>query len=106
MLRISTPKRRKPGESRRASREFLPRPYATDGRSITTLGGSAPHVARLQALRALDDVVRDWLAFRKGLEALALNGRVMDEHVLPVVLRNEAEAFRVVEPLYLAVWHG
>src|SRR5688500_1877901 len=54
-----------------------------------------------RALLALHHVELDTLTLAQGLEALALDGRVMDEAVLLAALgRDEAEALRVVEPLH------
>ena len=64
-------------------------------------------VRRLQALGALDDVELDLLALREAAEAVGLDGRVVAEHVLAAaILRDEAEALRVVEPLHRSSCHS
>src|SRR6266571_393358 len=62
-------------------------------------------VLGLQALRSLDDVELHAVALHQRPEALHLNGGVVDEYVLPALLRDEAEAFAVVEPLHRALRH-
>src|SRR5437899_11363492 len=58
-------------------------------------------VLRLQALGPLDHLDLDLLAFRKRAEALGLDRCVVAEDVsAAVVLRDEAEALRIVEPLH------
>ena len=55
------------------------------------------------AFLALHDVELNALAFSQRLEAVALNGGVMNEAILLSVLWcDEAKAFGVVEPLYFA----
>src|SRR3954462_5467106 len=54
-----------------------------------------------RALRALDDVELDALAFGKRAEARTLDRRVVDEAILLSTLRrDEAKALRGVEPLH------
>src|SRR5688572_18636380 len=54
-----------------------------------------------RALLTLHDVELHALALGERLEALACDGRVMNEAVLLAVLRrNEAEALRIIEPLH------
>jgi hypothetical protein len=48
------------------------------------------------------DVELDGLAFRKGLHALTLNIRDVDEHVIAVLTRDEAEAPVRVEEFHCA----
>jgi hypothetical protein len=58
-------------------------------------------VRRLQALGTTLHFELDLLAFLEGLEAAHLDRGVMREQVFTALGRgNEAEAFRVVEPLY------
>src|SRR5689334_15410271 len=58
------------------------------------------HARSLGALRALGDFELHALAFLQAAEALGVDGREMDEHVLPAVFRrDEAKALGVVEPL-------
>src|SRR5512139_3390858 len=66
-----------------------------------------PHVRGLEALRALDHVELHLLTLGQALEAVALDRAVVAEDVLtPVVLGDEAEALRVVEPLHRASCHS
>src|SRR5690242_9145810 len=54
----------------------------------------------LGALGAIGDLELHALAFLQAAEALGVDGREVDEHVLPTVLgRDETEALGVVEPL-------
>ena len=70
---------------------------------LAFLLGQAGHVLRRWALGALHDVELNSFPFGQGLEAVALNRAVVDEAVLLAAVRgDEAEAFRVVEPLHLA----
>ena len=65
------------------------------------------NVRGLEALRTLDGVELHLLPFRQGAEALPLNCAVMTENVLtPIVLGNETEALRIIEPLHCASCHG
>src|SRR5690349_13754919 len=61
---------------------------------------SLADVRGLQPLRSLDDVEFDPLPFLEGTESLGVDGGVVDEHVLAALLRDEAEALRVIEPLH------
>src|SRR5512139_1791024 len=64
------------------------------------------YVGRLRALLSLDHVKRYGLTFGKGLEALPLDGRVMDEHVPSASVRfDETIPLRFVEPLHFAARH-
>src|SRR5207253_809229 len=63
------------------------------------------YILGLQALRSLDDVELHPLALGQRPEALHLNGGVVDEYVLSALLRDEAEALAVVEPLHRALRH-
>src|SRR5256885_289765 len=45
------------------------------------------------------------VAFGERAEALGLDGGVMDEYVLPALLRDEAEPLAVVEPLHSTLRH-
>src|SRR5690606_38013167 len=61
----------------------------------------ARYVLRCRALLALHNVELDGLTLLQALEAVRLNGRVMDEAVLAAIVgRDEAEALLVVEPLH------
>src|SRR4029453_14934185 len=58
------------------------------------------HVFGCGALLSLHDVELDTVALDEASEAPALDGRLMDEAILLSVLtRDEAEPFRIVEPL-------
>jgi len=56
-------------------------------------------VGGLETFRTLDHVELDSGAFGQGAETAALDGREVDEHVVTVLARDEAESLRVVEPL-------
>src|SRR5947208_1129982 len=64
-----------------------------------------PDVLRLEPLRALHDVELHAVAFGERPETVHLDGGVMDEDVLPTLLRDEAETLAVVEPLHSALRH-
>jgi len=65
-----------------------------------------PDVPSLQALRAFGGFELYLLAFRQTAEAASLNCGVMTEDVrTPVVLSNETEALRIVEPLHSTSCH-
>src|ERR1041385_3033371 len=57
-------------------------------------------VARLQALRPLDDLELDALALGQRLETVPLDRGEVHEHVLATLLRDEAETLGIVEPLH------
>src|SRR5688500_427353 len=79
---------------------------AARNRSLHRARRKALDVRRLGALGALLDVVLDLVVIAQGLETLSGNRREVDEDVRPAVfLLDEAEALRVVEPLYLALSH-
>src|SRR5262245_49127778 len=63
------------------------------------------NVPRREPLRALSDLERHLITVREGLEAVALDRGVVDEYILAPVLRDEAEALRLVEPLHGASAH-
>src|SRR6185369_5574339 len=84
---------RRPCGRRPSDREVVPR--ASD----------LANVRRLQALRAPRDVELDSLALGERLEAIALDGREVHEHVLAARLRDETKALRLVEPLHGATSH-
>src|SRR5512146_1341420 len=64
-----------------------------------------PHVSGLETLRAFDDLEFHVVALGKRAEALRHDRRVVNEHVLAALLRDEAEPLRVVEPLDRALRH-
>src|SRR6266496_2040929 len=56
-------------------------------------------VRRLQPLRAFGDFELDLVALGQALEALCLNGAVVDEDILAALDLDEAVPLRIVEPL-------
>ena len=82
-------------------------PPLGEPRSGPSRGGLAAvglrHVLGGGTLLALHDVELHRLTLGEGLEARALDGRVVNEAVLlTVVGRDETKALRVVEPLHFA----
>src|SRR5262245_49196850 len=65
-----------------------------------------PDVGRLQALGASRHLELDLIALAEALEALSLDGAVMDEDVLAALLGDEAESLRIVEPLHSSLCHA
>src|SRR5271165_1144292 len=59
----------------------------------------------LQSLGAGDHLELHGLAFLQAAEALGLNRRVMDEHVVSVLPADETKALSVVKPLYCTFFH-
>src|SRR5213594_47071 len=57
------------------------------------------YVCRLGAFLPLRHVELDTLPFGERAEALSLNGGVVDEDVVSILARDEAEALLVAEPL-------
>ena len=53
-----------------------------------------------RTLLAVDDVEFAQLPFGQSLEALALNGAEMDEHVATVATLDEPKTLGIIEPLY------
>src|SRR5881397_2382279 len=62
-------------------------------------------VLRLQPLRPLRDLELHRVALGEAAEALGLDRCEVDEHIRTRLLRDKAEALRVVEPLHLALCH-
>src|SRR5712664_318404 len=91
-------------ESKRggALRHRLARSYGWPGPSRLCLAD----VCSLEALRPLHDLELQALALGQGLEALAGDGRVMNEHVLTALLLDESETLRLVEPLHSSNRHS
>ena len=56
-------------------------------------------VRGLQSLRTFDHIELHLRAFLQRPEAAGLNRAGVDEHILAPVSRDEAKAFRIVEPL-------
>src|SRR4029453_11302993 len=69
-------------------------------------GSDLFHRLGLRPFGALGDVKLDLVAFSQGFEARGGNGRVMDEDVRPLILRNEPKPFLVVEPLDGSMSHN
>src|SRR5690349_11379422 len=63
-------------------------------------------VLSLPALGSLDDVELNGLAFLQRAEALRLDRRVVNKHILAALPRDEAVALSVIEPLYCSLFHG
>src|SRR2546425_8154633 len=80
-------------------------------RALLCVAGSAPdygasdgaNVLGFVTLSAWSDVELDALPFVEGLVALSLNRGEVNEHVVPVVPRDESEAFFGVEELHGAL---
>jgi len=51
------------------------------------------YVLRFRPLRAFNDIKADSLALSEGLEAIALNGGIVDENISAVFLCQESETF-------------
>src|SRR2546427_3485960 len=64
-----------------------------------------PDVGCLKTLRTASYFELDPVTLSKALEALGLDGAVMDEHVLAALLSDEPVTFRIVEPLHLSLSH-
>jgi hypothetical protein len=63
------------------------------------------NVLCLPALGAFDDIELNALAFLKRTEAVALDGGVMNEHVIPVCAAQKAETLSIVKPLHCSLFH-
>src|SRR5262249_51710141 len=66
------------------------------------------HLADVRSLKALGppgDLELDPVALDQALEALSLDGAEVHEHVLAVLLGDEAVPLRVVEPLHVTLSH-
>jgi len=72
-------------------------------RGILELG--LANVRGLETLGAACHLELHLVTFRQTLEALRGDGAEVDEDVLAVLLRDEAEALRIVEPLDSTVCH-
>ena len=62
-------------------------------------------VLGLPALRALDYVELDALAFLKRTEAVALDGGVMHEDVVAILTADKSEALGIVKPFHCSLFH-
>jgi hypothetical protein len=78
----------------------FPRGAANSGRAVGSLD-----VFGFGALLAGNDFEDDFLTLVECLEAVAHDRRVMDEDVLPTLLRNEAQALFIVPPFNFAFSH-
>src|SRR5260370_4634127 len=77
-----------------------PGPRGGPGRRLMRgLCSGLPNVGGLEPLRALGHLEFDLVTLGQALEALALDGVEVHEHVLASLLGDEAVALRVVEPL-------
>src|SRR5262249_29837625 len=72
---------------------------------LSRRSGELRHLGSARALLAGDHLELDARALGEGAVAVALDVRVVDEDVLPVVGGDEAETLGVVEPLDDAVGH-
>src|SRR5260370_17067044 len=75
------------------------------GRRRTPCGSDLADVLRLQPLGALGDLELNRIALGETTEPLSLDRREVDEHIWTRLLRDEAKALRVVEPLHLTLCH-
>ena len=63
------------------------------------------NVFGLQSLGTGHDLELNGLAFLQAAEALGLNRRVMDEHVVSVLPADETKTLGVVKPLHCSFFH-
>src|SRR5262245_27282852 len=63
-------------------------------------------VRGLEALRSLHDLELDHVTLVEGAKAGHLDGRVVDENIVPVLLRDETEALGLIEPLHGTARHA
>jgi len=63
------------------------------------------HIDCLGTLRALFGIKADLVTLGKTLEAIALDGRMVDKDIAAIFTGNEAKAFAVVEPLHSSFCH-
>jgi hypothetical protein len=68
--------------------------------------GEFSHGFRLGSFGTGDDIELDELALVQGAEAPALNRGVVDEHIAPLILPDEAVPFLIVKPLYCTMRQG
>jgi hypothetical protein len=76
------------------------------GRSLVFSGkrsGRLHDIGCLWTLLTLNDLELDSIALSQRLESGPLDCAEVDKHVGAAVARNEAKAFRVVEPLHYAI---
>jgi len=78
------------------------RPEAVSGYAVKQAGRlSFGHFFSLWSFGALRHFKFDFLALFEGLEAVALNGAVVNEDIRRTWLLNEAIALRIIKPLDL-----
>lgn len=63
------------------------------------------HVGSLPALRSLDYIELNCLAFLKAFEAICIDCRVVYEHILSILTADEAKPLGIVKPLYCSLFH-
>src|SRR5262249_54850827 len=79
---------------------------ARDGNQRGAKPLDLPDVGGLQALGAASDLEFDGVTLGQGLEALGLDGGVVNEDVLSTILRDESVPLGLVEPLDSSVCHA
>lgn len=85
------------GVSRQAAIQFLEPVFAFENLNFLSS----------RSLRGLSDFKFHAVALLEGAEAsLPLDGRVMDEHLRPVITSDETEAFRLIEPFDRSFGHN
>src|SRR5687767_12787930 len=82
-----------------------PGPEGGPGGSDVRGGLDLPDVGCLQTLRAAGHFELNPVTLGEALEAVRLDGGVVDEHVFATLLRDEPVALGVVEPLHLSLCH-
>src|SRR5436309_10542362 len=83
-----------------------PGPSAGPGGSDRGEDLNLADVRCLKTLWAAGHLELDPVTFGQGLEALGLDGAVVDEDVLAAFLRDEPVTLRIVEPLHLSLCHS
>jgi hypothetical protein len=79
--------------------------FLTDGTLRTLRYLHALDVLGFQPFFAGDNLKRNFIAFVKGFESRADDGRVMHEDILTGTLGNKPESLFIVEPLDFAASH-
>ena len=64
------------------------------------------YVFRLPAFRPLYNIKLDRLTLFQGAESVALNGGVMNEHVVAIGAADESEALGIVKPFHCSLLHN
>lgn len=78
------------------------RPFISD---YSVFLGNFSDVDRLEAFRTLGDLEGYFVALVQGFEALRVDRRIMDEHIIAVFTCDEAKTLTLVEPFYSATIH-